>query len=206
MMRTVGPIALLLPVVAVMLGVSLSRGEPSKPAVAPAAAELLSDGSFEAPVGPKSPWYSLEQGEVVAAADAPHGKRVIRFQNKIPGRASQVKQHIRLDGRTTPAIEVAARVKLDNAGPGLSLAERPSVNIQLFDEHFVSVGGEIVGPWSGTIPWTLEQARLIVPPRTRVALITIGLAGGTGNAKFDQIEIKPGEVNPSALPRKPGDE
>ena len=203
-MRSRGPVSLLLLAITITLGVSLGLGGQTKPTAQPAKTELLADGSFEAPVGPKSPWYLLEQAEIVAAADSPHGKRVIRFQNQAPGRASLAKQHIRLDGRKTPAIDVSVRVKLTAAGPGQSLAERPAVSVQFFDEDFTPLGSEVVGPWLGTLPWTLEQTQMMVPERCRLALVIIGLGGGTGRAEFDQLELKAAEVNPSALPRKSG--
>lgn len=207
-MRSLGLIALLLLAVGIPLGASLGQGRQTKPAARPAPAtaksNLLVDGSFEIPIGPKSPWYLLEQAEMIAAADAPHGKRVIRFQNQAPGRASLAKQHIRLDGRVTPAIDVAVHVKLDNVGPGQSLADRPTVSVQFFDEDFTPLGVEVVGPWLGTLPWTQEQTQMLVPERCRVALVILGLGGGTGRAEFDQLEITPAEVNPSALPRKAG--
>jgi len=203
-MRFRAPIALVLLAIAITLGVSLGHGRQTKPTVALAKSALLADGSFEIPLGPKSPWYLLEQAEMIAAADAPDGKRVIRFQNQAPGRASQAKQHIRLDGRTTPAIDVAVHVKLSDVGPGQSLAERPAVSIQFFDDDFTPLGGEVVGPWLGTLPWTHEQTQMMVPERCRLALVIVGLGGGTGRAEFDQLEIKPADVNPSALPRKSG--
>jgi hypothetical protein len=203
-MRIRGSIALALLAFIITLCVSLGHGRQTKPTVALAKTALLADGSFEIPLGPKSPWYLLEQAEMIAAADAPDGKRVIRFQNQSPGRASQAKQHIRLDGRATPAIDVSVRVKLSDVGPGQSLAERPTVSVQFFDEDFTPLGGEVVGPWLGTLPWTQEQAQLMVPERCRLALVVVGLGGGTGRAEFDQLEIKPAEVNPSALPRKTG--
>jgi hypothetical protein len=197
-------IAVLLLAIVITLGVSLLHGRQTKPTVTPARTALLVDGSFEIPFGPKSPWYLLDQAELIGAADAPDGKRVISFQNQAPGRASQAKQHIRLDGRTTPAIDVSVRMKLTDVGPGQSLTERAAVSVQFFDDDFTSLGGEMLGPWLGTLPWTLEQTHMMVPERCRVALVIVGLGGGTGGAEFDQLEIKPAEVNPSALPRKSG--
>jgi hypothetical protein len=205
-MRSRGPIALLLLATTISFGVSLGQGRQTKPTVTPAKTALLTDGSFEAPLGPKSPWYLLEQAELIAAADAPDGKRVIRFQNQAPGRASQAKQHIRLDGRATPAIDVSVRVRLTDVGPGQSLAERATVSVQFFDEDFTPLGAEALGPWLGSLSWTLEQTQMMVPERCRVALVVIGLGGGTGRAEFDQLELKSAEVNPSALPRKSGGE
>jgi len=186
---------------AVGLGVSFGHGRQTAPPATPATAALLADGSFEIAAGPQSPWYLVEQAAIVADATAPAGKHVMRFQNGTPGMTSHAKQHIRLNGRVTPAVNVSVRVRMNDVGPGQSLSERPAVRIRFYDEHFIPVGDEMIGPWSGTLDWTQEQARFLTPPRSRIALITIGLHGGTGQADFDELIMTAADVNPSALPR-----
>ena len=42
-----------------------------------------------------------------------------------------------------------------------------------------------------------------VPPKARMALVFVGLLGGTGQASFDDLQIHPAAENPSVLPGKP---
>ena len=173
-------------------------------AAPPDARPVVLNGSFEDSAtvdGPRpAGWYFLRQAELVEDPRAPVGKRYLRFTNAVPGRTAQAQQHFALDGRTVRALDVGAWVRLREAAPGQSFAERPAVRIQFFDASGTEVGAALLGPWAGTRGWSRDTARFAVPYQTRLALIVVGLRGGTGQADFDSLDIAPARQNPSTLP------
>jgi protein-L-isoaspartate(D-aspartate) O-methyltransferase len=78
------------------------------------------------------------------------------------------------------------------------------VRIHFYDADDVEIGLETLGPWAGTKSWSRETAHFAVPERTRLILIEVGLAGATGTADFDDVQILPAPQNPTALPRRIG--
>jgi hypothetical protein len=169
-----------------------------------APASLVKNGSFEAAIAkdPSRPaaWYYVQQMQVVDAADAPHGRRYVRFRNTVPGRTAHAQQHLALDGRKVRALDASLWIAVRDAGPGQALSDQPSVRIRFYDADDAQVGEETLGPWAGARAWSQVQTRIVVPESTRLALVVIGLAGGTGEADFDQLELTPADVNASALP------
>jgi protein-L-isoaspartate(D-aspartate) O-methyltransferase len=195
--------SLLVVTIAVVRG---DHGLAAEPAAAPL--PLVKNGNFEdsAPGEPSHPagWYYVQQAVLVEAKDAPAGRRFLRFTNDVPGRTAQAQQHVRIDGREVRAIEVAASVAVQSVAPGQSLPERAGVRIHFYDADDVEVGLETLGPWAGTKSWSRETARFAVPERTRLILVEVGLAGATGTADFDDVQILPALQNPTALPRRIG--
>jgi hypothetical protein len=169
-----------------------------------AAAPLIKNGSFEAATvkDPSRPsaWYYVQQMQVMDGAAAPHGQRYVRFRNSVPGRSAQAEQHLALDGRQVRALDASLWVAVRDAAPGQALSDQASVKIRFYDADDAQVGDETIGPWAGTRDWSEVATRIVVPESTRLALIVIGLNGGTGEADFDQLELTPADVNASALP------
>jgi protein-L-isoaspartate(D-aspartate) O-methyltransferase len=181
-------------------------GLAAEPTVAPLS--LVKNGSFEesAPGELSHPagWYYVQQAALVEAKDAAAGRRFLRFTNDVPGRTAQAQQHVRIDGRDVRAILVAASVAVQSVAPGQSLPERAGVRIHFYDADDVEIGQETLGPWAGSKSWSRETARFAVPERTRLILIEVGLAGATGTADFDDVQILLAPQNPTALPRRIG--
>ncbi len=165
---------------------------------------LVVNGSFEelAEQDPARPadWYYLQQGHVVTDSGAPEGRRYLRFANDVPGRSALAQQHFKLNGRDVRALDVAVEVALRGVAPGQSLAERPAVRLYFYDADDAEIGQAMLGPWAGTQPWGSEATRVVVPAKTELLLVVIGLGGATGVADFDRLTIVPATINPSALP------
>jgi len=167
---------------------------------------LTRDGDFEktnAATNSFGGWYFVRQASSEVDARAPRGKRVIRFRNETPGRDAQAQQLIRVDGRVVRGLNVSVWVLGDNIGPGQSSDQTARIKLVFFDEQHQPLGEQWLGPWLGTFPWKHEQGRLDVPPKARMALVFVGLLGGTGQASFDDLQIHPAAENPSVLPGKP---
>jgi protein-L-isoaspartate(D-aspartate) O-methyltransferase len=171
-----------------------------------ASESIVANGDFEQadarersrPAG----WYYVQQAQLVDDDGAIGGGRFLRFENRVPGRAAQAQQHVRLDGRQVRAIDVSAIVATRDVEPGQALAEQAAVQIHFYDADDVEIGAETLGPWAGTRASTRESTRIGVPERTRLMLVEIGLRGATGRADFDDVQIVPAEQNPTALPRR----
>ncbi len=163
---------------------------------------LVKDGSFElaAQGSAESPWYYLQHATVVETPTAPEGMHALRFDNSIPGRHAQAQQHLEIDGRQIRAVHVATWAKLSDVGAGQSLNAQPGVRLQFYDEDLTVVSQEGIDCGLGTQGWTQHEAQFSVPASARSALVIVGLLGGTGRAEFDQLEMRPVDLNPSVLP------
>lgn len=155
----------------------------------------LANGSFEEirerddknlPVG----WHYLRQAEVVDDKLSPNGERHLRFQNETPGRVAQAVQGFALDGRKVKQLAVTTRVKLEDVRAGRRPDQLAVLIVTFYDEDRGIIGDDWLGPWFGSFDWSKRQGILQVPPKTRMAIMQIGLMGGTGTASFDDIEVK----------------
>ncbi|MCL6503011.1 MAG: hypothetical protein K6T86_10030 [Pirellulales bacterium] len=175
-----------------------SDQDPQHPEAVAAEPEenLLLNGGFEEPGG-TGPWYYVRWGRVVEREDGPPAGHCMRFESQMPGLEAQAQQTVRLDGRRLFAVRLSASVKGEELAPGQSFEQQAVCRIAFYDEAHKPLSGGHIGPWQGTFAWTRQQAIFPVPRRARVAIVWIGLMGGTGRAWFDDVSVEPADVNPS---------
>ncbi len=152
----------------------------------------LAHGSFEQTVESSSDpagWYYVRQGRVTADRNAPDGGNCLAFSNSVPGRDAHALQSFGVDGRSVRSLEVSLWVRGKGVQPGRGAREQTGVLVAFYGEDRAPVGSEALGPWSGTFGWTHRQARIKVPTNARLAVIAIGLLGGTGDVAFDLVEV-----------------
>ena len=114
----------------------------------------------------------------------------VRFSNETPGLSSHLLQGIAIDAESVAMIRLAGRCRTENVRKGPTDDAMPMVAISFYDALRQDLGTFSLGPFRGTRPWR-ESSRLIrVPPKTREAIVRIGLFGATGVADFDEISIK----------------
>jgi protein-L-isoaspartate(D-aspartate) O-methyltransferase len=150
------------------------------------------NGGFEQTFGePPQPtaWHYQRQLQVVVADDSPEGKQFVRFTNSDAGRPAQALQGFAVDGRKVGRLEVSLQVRAKDI-PGGQSAPAAKFAVTFYDEHRVTVGQDAVGAWRGTFAWRKESGSIDVPPRTREAIVHIGLLGATGELSLDDIRIK----------------
>jgi protein-L-isoaspartate(D-aspartate) O-methyltransferase len=135
-------------------------------------------------------WHYQRQLKLVAADDAPRGKRYARFTNREPGRGSQALQGFAVDGRAVAELEVSLWVKAFGVQVGPTPDQLPMLAVTFYDERRATVGHEALGPWRGTFPWQQDRAMLTVPIKAREAVLRIGLLGATGELSLDAIELR----------------
>ncbi len=138
-------------------------------------------------------WYYVRQGEIVKNSDAMQGTRYLQFHNDTPGRGAQALQAVGVDGRKVRALDVSAWIRAADARPGQSLQQLPHIELTFFDDKQAPAGAQIAGPWHGTIAWTKKQAKIEVPARARLAVIAVGLFGGTGQLAVDGMTLEVAE-------------
>jgi protein-L-isoaspartate(D-aspartate) O-methyltransferase len=131
-------------------------------------------------------WYYGRQVRHVKQADG----SFVRFSNQTPGLSSHLLQGIAIDAQAVSMIRLMGRCRTENIRKGPTPDAMPMVAISFYDELRQDLGTFSLGPFRGTRPWR-ESSRLVrVPPRTREAIVRIGLFGATGVADFEKIAIE----------------
>jgi hypothetical protein len=51
------------------------------------------------------------------------------------------------------------------------------------------VGHAAIGPWLGSFRWKHVSSTVAVPAQAQVALLSIGLNGGTGSLSVDDVKL-----------------
>jgi len=154
----------------------------------------LVHGDFEAMVGETSAplgWYYVRQGKVEQRTDASESNHCVVFSNTTPGRNAHAMQAFGVDGRAIDALEVSLWVHGHRLVAGRSAAEQAGALLAFYGDNRQPVGQGGLGPWRGTFDWKRVRQRIRVPPRARLAVIALGLLGGTGTVCFDQVEVHP---------------
>lgn len=154
---------------------------------------ILVHGSFEQTIDDsRNPqgWYYIRQGRVTDDSTAPDGLRCMVFTNVTPGRNSHAMQAFGIDGRRIRQIEISFWTRGVNMKHGRSLAEQGGFIIEYYGKNRAPVGFKRQGGWQGTFDWSQKTIRLNVSPRTRLAVVGIGLLGATGEMRFDAMKIR----------------
>jgi protein-L-isoaspartate(D-aspartate) O-methyltransferase len=159
-----------------------------------AAMTELVNGDFETQLegGKPAGWYYLRQATLEPRDGQNGASQVLAFVNRVPGRGSQALQAIGVDGRQVSELTVSLMVEGKELGPGQSPDQLPKVLVSFFDEDRNPAGEQMVGPFKGTFAWNRRTARLKVPENARVAIVAVGLLGGTGELACDEIQVRPG--------------
>lgn len=136
-------------------------------------------------------WHYQRQMEVVAAGNAPAGKRCVRFHNAQPGRGSQALQAFAVDGRYVRQLEFSVRARYRDIEPDPAARQLALVQVLFYDENRATISDQTFGEPRGNSDWKTEAKKITVPVRAREAIIRIGLFGATGEMTLDGVRMKP---------------
>lgn len=136
-------------------------------------------------------WYYQAGCVQTEDPEAPDGKNVLEFRSDDPRWPNHLLQGIPMDGRKIRKIKLGGWMKLENVKVGRDKEKSPSVAIQYFDANRNRIGYNYVGGFKGSRNWRLEERIFNVPPETREAIVSIGLFGAEGMARFDSIVFEP---------------
>lgn len=145
--------------------------------------EVLPDGTV-----PTS-WYYGRQMTVAEEADAPEGRRYLRFENTQRGRPAQVFQGFPVDGRAIGRLGIALDVRAEGIREGNSPQELPAVGVQFFDERRTRSSRALVPLGKGTFPWRRTEDAVPVPTWAREAILLVGMLGAEGRLEIDDVRI-----------------
>lgn len=135
-------------------------------------------------------WYYQFGCVQIEDAEAPEGKNVVQFESYDPKLPNMLLQGIPIDGRTVKKIKLGGYISLKDVKVGREKEKSPSIAIQYFDDERNRIGYNYVGGFKGTRNWRYEEKTFPVPPQTREAIVSIGLFGAEGIARFDSIVLQ----------------
>jgi protein-L-isoaspartate(D-aspartate) O-methyltransferase len=139
-------------------------------------------------------WYYARQARVIPDAQAPDGQHVLELSNATPGRPAHVVQSFGVDGRVAREMQLKFAVSGTNCQVGAHREEAPGVLVEFYNDHRAAVGRTMLGPWSGSFDWRQEESKIRIPKDARLAIIGLGLFGGTGSLRFDNLELNATQV------------
>jgi protein-L-isoaspartate(D-aspartate) O-methyltransferase len=159
------------------------KPDPLHPQIRNGGFEEQTDGQLDA-------WYHVRQAKIEHVG-APEGKAYVTFNNAEPGRNAGILQGIGVNGLRVKSLRVTVWVKAERAQPGDQPTELPGIGLFFYDSDSRFVGRAMVGPWLGTFHWRHITAEAQVPPQAQVAILSIGLNGGTGHLSVDDVRLVP---------------
>ncbi len=153
----------------------------------------LVNGAFELPLinGSRIPgWYYQFGCVAIQDVNAPKGPQVIEFRSTDSKSPSMLLQGLAIDGSAVKKIKMGGWIELENVTLGSSRDQSPSIAIQFFDANRSRIGYNYIGGFQGSRKWKKEEKILTIPPATREAIVSIGLFGSVGVARFDDIHLE----------------
>ena len=99
-------------------------------------------------------------------------------------------QGIAIDGSVVKKIRLAGWIYTEGVKIGKATERSPSIAIQFFDSNRNRIGYNYIGGFKGSRPWKREDRIFSVTPATREAIVSIGLFGAEGLARFDNISLE----------------
>ena len=153
----------------------------------------LANGSFEQELINNSRvpgWYYQFGCIVVQDSDAPNGQNAVEFKSNDPKSPSMLLQGLAIDGAIVKKIKLGGWIATENVKIGRSPESSPSIAIQYFDSNRNRIGYNYIGGFKGSRKWKKEDKIFSVPPATREVIVSIGLFGAVGAARFDDIFIE----------------
>ncbi len=138
-------------------------------------------------------WYNFRDARLIEGGLGPAKSKCLRFENDKPGRPSRASRAFGIDGRVYEAIVVGLWVRQEKIVGGERLGDDPGLVIDFIGDpiELKTERRGILGPWK-TIgsTWTHVSRRLPITPKTRLAILSVGLLGATGLVEIDNLTIE----------------
>lgn len=152
----------------------------------------IRNGSFEvdANADKKVDNWHYQRKVTLVNRGAPEGKSYLEFENESPGGMSQILQGMAIDGSKVRSFEMSLQVSYLNTVKGAKSYQKPGIIIHFYDRIRRNIGQAYLGPWLGSRDWYHESKKISIPPQTREAVIQLGLNGGTGILRVDNLKIE----------------
>lgn len=153
----------------------------------------LANGSFEQALINNSRvpgWYYQFGCIVVQDSNAPDGQNAVEFKSNDPKSPSMLLQGLAIDGSFVKKIKLGGWISTENVKIGKNPEDSPSIAIQYFDSNRNRIGYNYISGSKGSHKWKKEDKIFTIPPATREVIVSIGLFGAVGVARFDDIFIE----------------
>lgn len=151
----------------------------------------LVNGGFEQLTENEPDGWFWKRPPAVVSGGAPEGKIFLRLTNTDAGRPCGVIQAFEMDGAKFKGLTVSLLVHGEGLHAGANSHEMPCLLVGFGDRELRPAGDEFVGPWLGTFGWRRVTGTVSVPSDSRVAILQIGLNGGTGALSLDDVRVTP---------------
>jgi protein-L-isoaspartate(D-aspartate) O-methyltransferase len=133
-------------------------------------------------------WHYQRRVERVTT-DAPEGESYLQFENDVRDQLSQILQGMAIDGSKIRKLEISMQVSYQNTAQGSKPYQKPGLIIHFYDRVRRNIGQGYLGPWMGSREWHQDKKTIKVPSQAREAVIQLGLNGGTGILRVDDLKI-----------------
>jgi protein-L-isoaspartate(D-aspartate) O-methyltransferase len=135
-------------------------------------------------------WYYQFGCAVVKDENAPEGQHAVEFRSDNGNEPSMLLQGIAIDGSVVKKIRISGWIATEDVKIGQDREKSPSIAIQFFDSKRNRIGYNFVGGFKGSRKWKKEDRVFSVPAATREAIVSVGLFGAVGTAKFDDVRLE----------------
>jgi hypothetical protein len=137
-------------------------------------------------------WYNLRDAKVVEGGIGAPKTKCLRFENDKPGRPARASRAFGIDGRVYEALVIGIWVRQDKIVCGERLGDEPGLVIDFLSDplELKTERRGLLGPWKsiGTT-WTHVARRIPITPKTRLAILSVGLLGATGLVEVDNMTV-----------------
>lgn len=148
------------------------------------------NGNFETVSNEQPDGFHYRRQTTLKNEDPPEGRYYLELQNSERGRNAHILQGLPLDGRSVPEIEVRFSLKLEDLEPLRSKYQQPAFVVHFYDAIRRPLGEGMVGPFLVDTKWHRVSGRIRVPPKTREAIIRVGLNGSVGTMSVDNMTLQ----------------
>ncbi|QDT30753.1 Protein-L-isoaspartate O-methyltransferase [Gimesia panareensis] len=133
-------------------------------------------------------WHYQRRVERITK-EAPEGNAYLQFESDVRDQLSQILQGMAIDGSKVKSLDISLQVSYLNTAQGTKAYQKPGLIIHFYDKIRRNIGQAYLGPWMGSREWHQVKKTINVPPQSREAVIQLGLNGGTGILKVDDLKI-----------------
>jgi hypothetical protein len=136
-------------------------------------------------------WYNARDAKIMTEGGAV-GPHYVRIECTQPGRPARLSRAFGVDGRKTSAIVIGLWIRQSKIEAGEREAAEPGLAIDFLGDELRHLTRGVLGPWTRSVhdQWTRVVKRIAIPPGTRDAIMSVGLAGATGVLDIDGFSFE----------------
>ncbi len=149
--------------------------------------------SFEEPLGKTSApagWFYAKSAVTSNRMGATDGEAALVLTGDDSGQHAHVMQAFGIDGRVYSSLTISLDVRGANLVDGERMQEKAGAIVEFYANKRAPVGSRSFPSLQGTFDWEKKTYTVSVPRTARLAIIGLGVFGGTGTLAVDNVSIK----------------